>query len=136
MKRLSVFAALLVLGGLLVVAGGSMASTTDTALHTASLRDGNYGDGTAVDTMDPIHGGSPHVLGIVDSPYGVTFTSTEPDNQSNALINWYIASAADRIAFRTKGTVSFLFKADRGTHISGEILADNYGFGQFQNGPG
>jgi len=57
------------------------------SLFDASLRNGEYGWGTAVDTMDPDHGDSPHVLGIVDSADGVTFTSTEADGRSNGLIN-------------------------------------------------
>jgi hypothetical protein len=136
MKRLSVFAVVAVLGVLLVVAGVSFAGTSDSPLFEASLRNGDYGSGAAVDTMPPDHGGSPHVLGIVDSPDGVTYTSTETDDRSNALINWYVASSADRTAFRAAGTVSFLFRADRATHKNGEILGDNYGFGTFNNGQG
>ena len=111
-----------------------MAGSTDGLLHEASLRDGDYGDGVAVDTMDPDHGDSPHVLGIVDSPDGVSFTSTESDGRSNALINWEVASTADRLQFRTAGSISFLFRADRDTHVNGEIFGDNYGFDQFNHG--
>jgi hypothetical protein len=84
--------------------------------------------------MDPDHGGSPHVLGIVDAADGVTYTSTETDSRSNALINWYLADPADRVSFRTSGSVSFRFRADRATHVSGEIFGDNYGFDQFRHG--
>ena len=111
-------------------------SAEGSLLFEASLRNGDYGAGTAIDTMDPYHGGSPHLLGIVDGPEGVTFTSTEADSRSNALINWHIANPSDRIQFRTHGTVSFMFKADRETHVPGEILGDNYGFGAFLHGQG
>jgi hypothetical protein len=82
--------------------------------------------------MDPDHGGSPNVLGIVDSADGVTFTPTEADGQSNALINWVIGSS--RTTFKQHGTVSFWFKADRSAHVGGEIFGDNYGFDKFRNG--
>lgn len=101
-------------------------------LFQASLRNGSYGGGTATDTMDPDHGGSPNVLGIVDSTDGVTFTSTEADGQSNALINWVIGGS--RITFKQHGTISFWFKADRSAHVGGEIFGDNYGFDKFRNG--
>ena len=66
MKRLVLFLGGMVLA--LVVAWTAEA----TLLFEASLRNGDYGGGAAVDTMDPEHGGSPHVLGIVDSVEGVT----------------------------------------------------------------
>lgn len=134
MKRLIVIGIAVLIVAL--VAGGATATVVDGLLYEASLRDGDYGVGTAVDTMDPDHGDSPHVLGIVNSSEGVTFTPTEASDQSNALINWYFADSADRLSFRNSGTVSFWFKADRGAHISGEIFGDNYGFGTFRNGQG
>jgi len=103
-------------------------------LFEASLCDGDYGAGTAIDTMNPNHGGSPHVLGIVNESNGVNFTSTESTNRSNALINWVIGN--NRISFKNNGTVSFLFKADREMHISGSIFGDNYGFDKFRHGQG
>jgi hypothetical protein len=95
-------------------------------LYSASLLNGNYGGGSAI---------SP-TTGVVNSPEGVTFVSTEPDKQSNALINWTISNASQRAAFRNKGTVSFWVKADLASFIDGWILGDNYGFGAFNNGQG
>ena len=114
MRRVSVVALVALVAGILF--GSWMTATTASGglLHEASLRNGDYGSGTAVDTMDPDHGASRHVLGIVDTADGVTFTSTESDGRSNAPINWYIADSADRVQFRSTGTVSFWFKADRG----------------------
>ena len=132
MKRLAVIAMAALVAAL--VAGGAVATAGGSLLHEASLKGGDYGTGVAIDTMDPDHGGSPHALGIVDTSEGVMFTSTEADGRSNALINWYIADPADRLSFRNSGTVSFMFKAERETHVSGEIFGDNYGFGQFRNG--
>jgi hypothetical protein len=109
------------------------ASAAPGMLFEASLKSGDYGSGVPVPTMPPDHGGSPGVLGIVDSPEGVTYTSTEADGRSNALINWEIP-VANRMPFRTHGTVSFMFKADRAAHVGGEILGDNTGFGLFENG--
>lgn len=105
-------------------------------LFEASLRNGDYGAGTAVNTFAPNHGGSPGVLGIVNASDGVAFTPTEANGRSNALINWQIGSGANNPTFRRTGTVSFWFKADRATHIAGSILGDNYGFNQFHNGQG
>ncbi|MGD2158261.1 MAG: PKD domain-containing protein [Anaerolineales bacterium] len=134
MKRLCVVSTLGILAVLLFFAVCSIPAASDALLFEASLKNGDYGAGSAVNTMPPDHGGSPGVLGIEDSPYGVTYTSTETDDRSNALINWYIADSADRLQFRNAGTVSFMFKADRETHVSGAIFGDNYGFGEFHNG--
>jgi len=99
------------------------ASTTLGLMYQATLKDGNYGAGSAI---------SP-TTGIVNSSEGVRFISTESDEQSNALINW--ALPADlRTQFRSHGTISFMFKADRQNYVSGDILGDNYGFGEFNNG--
>ena len=103
-------------------------------LHEASLKNGDYGDGQPIDTMDPDHGGSPHVLGIVDSAEGVTFTPTEVNGQSNALINWQILDENDRNQFRLTGTISFWIKVDSENFVEGEIIGENYGFDQFRNG--
>jgi hypothetical protein len=115
---------------------GSPSPTFGSLLFEASLRNGNYGAGAAVNTFPPNHGGSPGVLGIVNSSDGATFTSTETTGRSNALINWQIGAGASNPAFRRTGTVSFWFKADRATHVGGSILGDNYGFNQFHNGQG
>jgi hypothetical protein len=136
MNRLSIVATLAVITGLLGVAGWSAAGANGSLLHEASLKSGDYGTGATVNTMAPDHGGSPGVLGIVDSAEGVTYTSTEADNQSNALINFVISSSTDRLQFLSTGTVSFMLKANRATHVGGEIFGDNYGFTSFRNGQG
>jgi hypothetical protein len=92
-------------------------------LYQATLKSGDYGGGSAV---------SPST-GIVDSSEGVKFVSTESDKQSNALINW-VVPADRRAQFRSQGTISFLFKADRQNHVDGAILGDNGGFNSFNNG--
>ena len=115
----------------IVLLGAATASAAP--LVEASLRNGNYGDGTAVPTFDPLHGGSPDVLGIVDSPDGVTYTSTESDGRSNALINFELAFA-DQQPFRTAGSVSFCLRADRATHVTGYVLSDNFGYDGYMHG--
>jgi len=115
---------------------GPVSPTFGSLLFEASLRNGNYGAGQAINTFPPNHGGSPGVLGIVNTPDGVMFTSTESNGRSNALINWQLGAGASNPTFRRTGTVSFWFKADRATHIGGGILGDNYGFNQFHNGQG
>jgi hypothetical protein len=60
----------------IMVVGGSGA--VGDMLFDAPLRDGDYGAGSEIDTMDPDHGGSPHVLGIVDSSDGVTRQPCRP----------------------------------------------------------
>lgn len=104
-------------------------------LFSASLRNGDYGGGAAISTMAPDHGGSPGLPGIADHADGVTYTSTESDGRSNALINWVIPSG-NRVAFRTTGTVSFSFRADRELHVTGSVLGDNYGYNAYHNGQG
>ncbi len=97
MNRLSVVATLAVIAGLLLVAGASMATTAGTPLHEASLRNGDYGGGAAIDTMDGDygHGGSPHVLGsstssqmkgmMVSSPGPASATSCRSSKGSMGL---------------------------------------------------
>ena len=85
-------------------------------LHQATLKSGDYGAGAAI----------PPTTGIVNTPEGVEYISTEPDNRSNALINWVIP-IPDRLPLRVQGTITFMFKADRQTHVSGEICGDNNG---------
>jgi hypothetical protein len=108
-------------------------------LFEASLRNADYGGASLVPTMDcPLGcpgGGAPHnPIGLADSMEGVTFTSTEADNRSNALINWNLGTR--RIPFKSHGTVSMWFKADREYHVGGEIFGDNYGYDKFCNGQG
>jgi len=134
MKRPLLVAISVVVVGLLIVMGMSTVMASDGLLHEATLKSGDYGSGTAIPTMDPHHGGSPSNLGIVDSPEGVTFTSTEDNDPSNALINWYIDDPDDRLSFRSHGTFSFMFKADRESFVPGVIFGDNYGYGEWNNG--
>jgi cysteine-rich repeat protein len=101
----------------------------------ASLQSGNYGTGQRIDTFGPNHGGSPHVLGIVDSAEGMTYTTTETSGRSNALINW-VLSPADEAAFRTAGTVSFCLRADPSLQRDGWVLGNNDGFDAYSNGLG
>jgi hypothetical protein len=105
-------------------------------LHQASLKNGNYGDGARVDTLDPIQGDSPHVLGIIDSPQGVTYTATETNGSSNAMINWTQPDQAKRMALKNHGTISFRVKFDRQNHVGGWIIGENYGYDKFSNGQG
>ena len=78
-------------------------------LEEASLRGGDYGAGVAVDTKPDAtacisEGGSPGVLGIATSADGASFTGTETDGRSNALLNWALGS--DAASFRSAGTVT------------------------------
>jgi len=116
-----------------VVSTGSAAATTTppptktaTArglIDQATLKNGDYGGGSAI---------SP-TTGVVNSSNGVSYISTESNKQSSGLVNWEIPSNR-RAQFCSQGTVSFLFKADRQSFINGEILGDNYGYGQYNNG--
>ena len=104
-------------------------------LYEASLRDGDYGGGLAVDTMSPNHGGSPHLLGITDGPDGVHYSATETDGRSNALINWTMNSAR-RANLRQRGTISLWVLADVDNFRSGEMIGENNGYNTFRNGQG
>jgi hypothetical protein len=128
MKRL-----IFVLGALIILWGLTAAAQAD-LLHQATLKNGDYGDGARVDTMDPIQGGSPHVLGIIDSAEGVTFTPTETGGLSNALINWTQPDQTKRLALKNHGTISFRVKFDRQNHVNGWIIGENYGFDKFNHG--
>ncbi|SPD75486.1 exported hypothetical protein [uncultured Desulfobacterium sp.] len=132
MKKLVMFFAVVIL------LGSFSGSAQSDLLFSASMRNGDYGGGTAVDTMDGIygHGASPHVLGIVNSAQGTTFTSTETDGRSNAIINWVISNATQRSNFRNHGTFSFWVRFDSATFCQGWVLGDNYGFDQFYHGQG
>jgi hypothetical protein len=135
MNRLSMAATLAVIAGLLSVAGWSIAGADGSLLHEASLRNGDYGTGAAVDTMGPDHGAMPGASQVLDSNEGAFFLSSESDSQSNALINFVLSGPA-RTQFLSTGTVSFMFKAKRSSHVSGAIFGDNYGFTAFHNGQG
>ena len=107
-------------------------------LFSASLKNGDYGTGTTKDTMAPNLGGSPHVLGIVNSADGVTFTSTDLNNRGNAVIYWQPGAAVN--SFRQHGTISFRMKGDQSMFSSmtawGHLWGENYGWNQWNNGQG
>ena len=105
-------------------------------IFSASLRNGDYGGGATQNTMAPDHGGSPGVLGIVDSTEGVTFTATESTNRSNAVIYWQ--PGANRNSFRTHGTVSMWMYFDHEAHSAmtswGHTWCENFGWTEYRNG--
>ncbi|MFH0839529.1 MAG: PEP-CTERM sorting domain-containing protein [Candidatus Omnitrophota bacterium] len=111
-------------------------------LHSASLRNGDYGTGAVINTFPPPysgtvgHGGSPGVPGVVSGPSGTTFTPTETSGRSNGLVNFATPYGAEQQQFRSTGTVSFLFSASRALHASGGLMGDNLGFTTFHNGQG
>ena len=92
-------------------------------LVTASLKNGNYGTGTL-----PLPNN-----GVVPTAEGALYIVTEISGRSNGLINWQIGNNSQ---WRRTGTITFLFKAVRGSFAGGEILGDNFGFGTFNNGQG
>lgn len=102
----------------------------------ASLKSGDYGGGLTQDTMNPNQGGSPHVLGIQDWVEGVTFTPTEGDGRSNAVIYWQ--PGVHREQFRRTGAIQFAVFVDSQVHGAmahgGDIWCDNYGWNQFNHG--
>lgn len=104
-----------------------------TPLFQASLRNRDYGSGEAIPTMEPDRGASPNTLGIADSAQGVTFTSTEADGHSNALINWEVGGSKQ---FRQTGVIAFSVKMDRATFVPGELWGENYGYTKFNHGQG
>jgi PKD repeat protein len=126
----------LCLVSLLLLAGSAAFGSL---LFDAILRNGDYGGGVAVDTMDPDQGGSPHVLGISNSGDGVMFTPTETTNRSNALINWELPSA-NRNLFRQHGTVSMWVFGELALHSTmtswGALWGENYGFDGYNHGQG
>ena len=109
-------------------------------LYNAPLSNGDYGGGFKVGTYlaaSPFNasgstGGSLAALGIVDSADGVTFTT------NHDVINFSLGAAglggAGRATFRTSGTVSVMFRADRATFVGGQPFIDNFGFNQFNTG--
>lgn len=111
-------------------------------LYNAPLTDGNYGGGFKVgvySAANPFNasgstGGSLAPLGIIDSSAGVMFTT------ANDVINFSLGAdgkgGAGRATFRTTGTVSVMFRANRDTFITGQPFVDNYGFNQFNSGQG
>lgn len=133
----------------LLAAGVALAGASDAAtLVTASLRGGSYGGGAKIDMFascgdasgSTCGNGSLSEIGLVESAEGTTFTSTQADSQSNAVLNWYLAGlpsalvGSKQVTFRTQGTVSFAFRADAATFIGGHLVSDNKGFNSFRNG--
>ncbi|HFB65129.1 MAG TPA: PEP-CTERM sorting domain-containing protein [Aeromonadales bacterium] len=122
-------------------------SASASLLYQASLKNGAYGGGYQVDTFTSCGDRSGRTcgdgdlsnIGITDTSSGVVYTSTEPNGQSNALINWSIGAdygVASQTSFRTHGTVSIDLLADSQTHVSGSLFGDNYGFNKFWGGQG
>lgn len=105
-------------------------------IFNAPLTNGDYGGGATQDTMAPIHGASPHNLGIVSSAEGTRFTSTDQYNRGNGVIYW--APGADAAAFRQHGTLSLWMNADHDPFAAmtawGHIFCENFGWSAFHNG--
>jgi hypothetical protein len=130
----------------LVLAGVPAQGALADLLFQASLKNGDYGAGYKVDLFSTCADHTGRVcgdgnlgeVGVADGPEGVTFLSTQSDQQSNGVINWNVRSlgTAVQTAFRTQGTVSIRLKADLMAHVPGHIYTDNYGFGTFNNGQG
>jgi hypothetical protein len=109
-------------------------------LYEASLRNGQYGGGFKVGSYQSgspwnasgSTGGDLSTLGIVDSSAGVRYTTTYD------VINYSLGADGKggyrQSDFRTRGTVSVKFRADRAAFVSGQVFVDNYGFDQFYNG--
>lgn len=143
LRRRRIGALALVLTGL-VVPGASNAAM----LFDASLRSGNYGGGAKIDMFTSCSdasgrtcgNGNLNEIGLVESASGVTFTSTQNDSQSNAVVSWYLAGlpsafvGSKQLTFRTQGTLSFAFRADSALFIGGSLFTDNKGFNSFNNG--
>ncbi len=113
---------------------GAALSADAALLYSATLKDGDYGGGFQVGTWlssSPWNasgstGGDLTTLGIVDSSTGVTFTTR------NDVINYSLGAdglgGLRQSTFRTTGTVSVFFKADRNSFVNGQPFVDNYGF--------
>lgn len=102
----------------------------------ATLRNGNYGGGLAQNTTSPNQGGPPWVLGIADGPTGVTFTPTEVDGRSDAVIYWQ--PGASKNSFRLNGAISMSIYVAEAIHSAmsawGELWGGNYGRSPFHHG--
>lgn len=114
----------------------ALSGTASGQLFNAPLTNGQYGGGAVQDTMAPVHGGSPHNPGIVDSAEGTRFTATDLYNRGNGVIYWAPgAAAAD---FRQHGTLSLWMSADHDPFAEmtawGHIFCENYGWSAFHNG--
>ena len=150
LRRSRIGALALALAGL-VIPGPSNATT----LFDASLRNGNYGGGAKIDMFTSCSDASGRTcgngnlseIGLVESAAGTTFTSTEADKQSNAVVSWYLPGlpsalvGSKQLTFRTQGTLSFAFRADSAKNpdgslkfIAGSLFTDNKGFNSFNNG--
>ncbi len=98
-------------------------------IFSASLINGNYGGGQAINTF-PLPGSPP---AIVNSSTGVHFASSEGNGRSNGLINYQLGPI-NHSSFRSVGTVSIDLLGDRDLFMGGDVLTDNFGFNQFNNG--
>jgi hypothetical protein len=75
----------------------------------------------------------------VNSSEGVTFTPTEKDGSSNAVIYWQLGTR--RNVFRRHGTIAMWVKVDRKAFSkmkkrSGSLWGENYGWNKFRHGQG
>lgn len=135
----------------LALVGLAMPVTSNAAtLVDASLRSGDYGTGAKIDMFTSCGDASGRTcgngnlseIGLVESAEGTTFTSTQSDLQSNAVVSWYLAGLSSalvgskQVTFRTQGTLSFAFRADPTGFVGGHLFTDNKGFNSFRNGQG
>lgn len=127
MKRFRPLTIISFIAVLSVIFGVTAAIASTGTIDSASLKSGDYSNGKTVSLTAPWIEVPSASIGITDSSEGVTFTAKE------AIINWQL-NLAQQSAFRSHGTVSFMFKADHETHVNGEIFGDNYGFDQYRNG--
>ncbi len=109
-------------------------------LYDASLLNANFGGGFKVGAYlasSPFNasgslGGNLGALGIIDSPTGVEFTT------AHDVINYSLGAdglgGSYRTGFRTTGTVSVMFRANRVAFVNGQLFVDNFGFDQFASG--
>jgi hypothetical protein len=123
-KRASIISFITILSVIFLVTAAIASPGT---IDSASLKSGDYSNGKTVSKTAPWVEVPASSIGIIDSTEGITFTAPE------AIINWQLNST-QQSAFRSHGTISFMFRADRETHVNGELFGDNYGFDQYRNG--
>lgn len=115
--------------------------TDGSLLYHASLKNGDYGGGHKVGAWNGTGwnasgstGGDLSQLGIVDSSSGVTYTTRHD------VINFSLGAdgkgGSRQGDFRTRGTVSVMFRADLAAFTGGQPIVDNYGFNRFRSGQG
>lgn len=110
------------------VAPGTALMLSPAPFIDASLRNGDLGGGVT---------NVPPAGGLVDTPDGVEFVANAPNNRSHGIVTWNIPSRGVNGAdLRRSGTVSFMIYVDSDDYVPGELVAENYGFGRFNNGQG